>query len=278
MAEDNPINQEVALTILKKHGIRADAVANGREALQALENVPYDLVLMDVQMPEMDGLEATRRIRDRSSRALNSGIPVIAMTANAMKADAERCREAGMDDFLPKPVQPMQLLARIEHWIAAVRSVDAACRPAASAVLAQPVAAAEAAEADPSAPPLRFDLLCRRLLDDREIALELLGNAVAESRRNLGELSQAVARGDAEQVRQLAHKLKGVAGNMSAEPLRWACSRLETVAAARQSESLPQRFNQVEEALGRFQTAAQSLLAPQSPSGDAENGLSPQPA
>ena len=90
--------------------------------------MPYDLVLMDVQMPEMDGLEATRRIRDRSSRVLNRCVPIIAMTANAMKADEDRCRDAGMDDFLPKPVQPSELLARIEHWISAVQDVDAACR------------------------------------------------------------------------------------------------------------------------------------------------------
>ena len=170
VAEDNPINQEVALTILRKRGIRADAVANGREALNALADVPYDLVLMDVQMPEMDGLEATRRIRDRSSRVLNRCIPIIAMTANAMKADEDNCRNAGMDDFLAKPVQPMELLERIEHWISAFKEIDSASGRGATAAArsAQPpldaptVSPAEPIDLDPSQPPLQFDELCRR--------------------------------------------------------------------------------------------------------------------
>ena len=138
VAEDNPVNQEVALTILRKHGFRAEAVANGREALDALGKTPYDMVLMDLQMPGMDGLEATRGIRDRSSRVLNRGIPIIAMTANAMKADEDRCREAGMDDFLAKPVQPLELLARIERWIAALGDIDAANRSQEAAQSEQP--------------------------------------------------------------------------------------------------------------------------------------------
>ena len=129
MAEDNPINQEVALTILGKHGIWAEAVPNGREALKALENTDYDIVLMDLQMPEMDGLEATRRIRDRSSRVINRSVPIIAMTANAMKADEDRCWEAGMDDYLTKPVQPADLLEKIDHWLKAVRETDVAGSP-----------------------------------------------------------------------------------------------------------------------------------------------------
>ena len=100
LAEDNVTNQQVALGILKKLGLRADAVADGAEAIRALETIPYDLVLMDVQMPEMDGLEATRRIRDPESAVRNHDIPIIAMTAHAMQGDRERCLEAGMDDYV----------------------------------------------------------------------------------------------------------------------------------------------------------------------------------
>ncbi|MFP4192704.1 MAG: PAS domain S-box protein, partial [Candidatus Hydrogenedentota bacterium] len=104
VAEDNTTNQQVALGILKNLGLRADAVANGEEALKALEDIPYDLVLMDVQMPEMDGLEATRRIRDPHSPVRNHCIPIVAMTAHAMEGDREACLKAGMDDYVPKPV------------------------------------------------------------------------------------------------------------------------------------------------------------------------------
>lgn len=115
LAEDDPINQTVALKFLEKLGYRADAVANGIEAIRALETIPYDLVLMDVQMPEMDGIEATRVIRDPQSPVLDHGVWIIALTANAMKGDRERCLEAGMDDYLSKPVQFEALMLAIER-------------------------------------------------------------------------------------------------------------------------------------------------------------------
>ena len=117
VAEDNIINQHVALGILKRMGLRADAVANGAEALKALEALPYDLVLMDVQMPEMDGMEATRRIRDPRSAVSNPRIPIIAMTAHAMQGDRERCLQGGMDDYVSKPVSPRALAEALDRWL-----------------------------------------------------------------------------------------------------------------------------------------------------------------
>jgi PAS domain S-box-containing protein len=125
MAEDNSVNRMVALGILKKLGLRADAVANGAEAIKALETLPYDLVLMDVQMPEMDGLEATRHIRDPRSAVRNHRIPIVAMTAHTMKGDREKCLEAGMDDYVPKPVIPQALAEILEKWLPA-RDAEAA--------------------------------------------------------------------------------------------------------------------------------------------------------
>ena len=127
--EDNQINQMVALKILRKQGYRADAVANGVEAIQALQTVPYDLVLMDCQMPEMDGFEATERIRKGEAGEKNAVIPIVAMTAHAMKGDRERCLASGMNDYLAKPVQPALLGATIAKWILQTRrrrTVDAA--------------------------------------------------------------------------------------------------------------------------------------------------------
>jgi PAS domain S-box-containing protein len=109
LVEDNSINQRVALAILNRLGYRADAVANGLEAVSTLSRTPYDLVFMDCQMPEMDGYEATRAIRGPGSKALNPAIPVIAMTANAMKGDRERCLASGMNDYLTKPIDTKAL-------------------------------------------------------------------------------------------------------------------------------------------------------------------------
>jgi PAS domain S-box-containing protein len=116
LAEDNIINQKVAQNMLNKVGYKADVVANGIEALRALELINYDLVFMDCLMPEMDGFEATHAIRDKESKVLNHSVPIIAMTANAMQGDREKCIESGMDDYLSKPVKKEELADMIEKW------------------------------------------------------------------------------------------------------------------------------------------------------------------
>ena len=118
VAEDNPVNQKVAQAMLKKMGLRTDVVANGQEAVNALQMIPYNLVLMDCQMPEMDGFEATRIIRLGGSKALNPSIPIIAMTAATMRGDREKCIQAGMNDFIAKPVQKRELSEMLARWLA----------------------------------------------------------------------------------------------------------------------------------------------------------------
>jgi len=117
LAEDNLVNQKVALIMLRKFGIEADVVGTGLEALDALVGVSYDLVLMDCQMPEMDGFEATQRIRERERGSRR--MPVVAMTANAMVGDREKCLEAGMDDHIPKPVRIDALHRTLSRWLPA---------------------------------------------------------------------------------------------------------------------------------------------------------------
>lgn len=117
VAEDNVINQKVVQTMLNKMGYKSDVVCDGKEAIRALSNIPYDLVLMDCQMPEMDGFEASRAIRSQDIGVLNPKIPIVALTANAMKGDREQCMEAGMDDYLAKPLKSEDLQAKLQKWL-----------------------------------------------------------------------------------------------------------------------------------------------------------------
>ncbi len=117
VAEDNPVNQKVAQALLRKMMLQSDVVSNGLEAVNALQTTPYDLVLMDCQMPEMDGYEATSKIREQGSKALNPSIPIIAMTALAMLGDREKCIQAGMNDFIAKPVLRRDLTRMLTRWL-----------------------------------------------------------------------------------------------------------------------------------------------------------------
>ncbi|MEW5909150.1 MAG: response regulator, partial [Thermodesulfobacteriota bacterium] len=128
IVEDNVVNQKVVQRILEKHGYRADIASNGKEAVELLNHLPYDIVFMDVQMPEMDGFEATKSIRSLSSNLLNRDVPIIAMTAHAFKEDRDQCLNAGMNDYIAKPINPKSLTAMISKWSEAADGRNAETR------------------------------------------------------------------------------------------------------------------------------------------------------
>ncbi len=212
LAEDNITNQQVALGILKKLGYKADAVANGAEAIKALENIHYDLILMDVQMPEMDGLEAAQHIRSNKTRGRNHQIPIIAMTAHALQGDRERCLAAGMDDYVTKPVEPMALAAALERWLPTTIEND----PADPDELEQP---GEMNSQKPLAIIFNRDDLMRRLINDSELALLVVTGFVNDIPQQIKSLKTYLSDGKTRDAERQAHTIKGASANISGEAL-----------------------------------------------------------
>jgi PAS domain S-box-containing protein len=209
LAEDNIVNQKLATILLGKHGYTVDAVANGLEAIKALELIPYDVVLMDVQMPELDGLGATRRIRDQASKVLNHEVPIIAMTAHALKGDREKCLEAGMDDYVSKPINPRQLLETMERQLERT----------------QP--ASEAEPAAPARPALDLAGLTRRVEGDLELLGVILDAYTEDAPLQIAAIMAALAQGDHAGLERAAHQFKGASGTAGASALQDLALALE---------------------------------------------------
>ncbi len=225
LVEDNIINQQVALGFLKKYGLKADAAADGVEALKSLENIPYDLVLMDVQMPVMDGFEATRRIRDIHSKVLNHSIPVIAMTANALQGDREKCLEAGMNDYISKPIEPQRLAEVLENWLSDKNNLDIS--------LTQPseMSRAEESPVEISGKNLIavFDkpALMQRLMGDEDLAKTIIKTFLDLIPVQIQELKSCVENKDVSGAELRAHTIKGASANLGGDALRAAAYEVE---------------------------------------------------
>ncbi len=240
LVEDNEINREVAGEILALSHASVDTAGNGREALDALERNRYDLVLMDMQMPVMDGLEATRAIRARPDwRAL----PVVAMTASVLSEDRDKCLAAGMSDFVAKPIEVDELYGALRRWLKPGRDLAPAAAPDGSSGPEAPPAWAAAAGLD-------YRQGLGRVGGDRN-AYEHLLVKFRQGHADSGErISAALAQGDAESARMRVHTLKGVSGNIGANALYTACQTLEAALAGADAAAAGSGLRDVEDSLG----------------------------
>jgi two-component system sensor histidine kinase/response regulator len=229
------VNQRIAVKMLEKMGCRVDVAVNGQRALDALDAMPYDLVLMDCQMPEMDGFDATRAVRAREGDGRRT--PIVAMSANAMAGDRERCLEAGMDGYLTKPVRPDELAATISQWLPRVEFLDVATGPA---LIATDPATDAATDGPPNPPGFGLDLtlLGRAQLaelravggtDGDRFVADLVDLFLAEGERGLDQIRDGVENANPGAVMNAAHRLKGSALNLGCTSLAEAAELLETL-------------------------------------------------
>jgi PAS domain S-box-containing protein len=213
VAEDHPINQKLLSVILNERGHNVSIASNGIEVLKILEHQSFDVILMDGQMPEMDGYQATAEIR-RRDKASGKHTRIIAVTAHAMKQDREICLAAGMDDYVSKPIDPADLLERLEA------GTDAAV--ASNLYLPEPNTA--------SAKAFDFESALNRVRGKPTLLIYLVDAFLHDLPETLAEIDAAVTASDAAQVEQSAHRLKGVAMTLSAEPVAQAARKLEYLA------------------------------------------------
>lgn len=202
--------------MLKRLGVKADIVADGKAALAALRTQRYGLVLMDVQMPEMDGIEATELIRSGVAKTLDSAVPIVAMTAHAFPEERQRCLDAQMNDFVTKPVTLERLSAILDQW-----HLRAAQGEQGQPQEPTPVSAA-------SLPCFDYEELLGRLSGDTELATRVLDAFLEDAPQRISELEQCLRTGDREGATRQAHSLKGASGAVGAQALQSVALEVET--------------------------------------------------
>ncbi len=247
LAEDNLTNQQVAVGMLKKMGISAITVLNGREALEALDASLFDLVLMDLQMPVMGGIEATMEIRHSCKILENRTIPILAMTAHAMQSDKIKCFDAGMNDHISKPVSPKILAEMLEKWLNS--TTDG---------LDLPPTETRANDAEDNSRPMPIwdrEEMLNRMMQDEDLAQEIIEEFLLETPSLIEALKLNFTAGDMAGIAREAHTIKGVASAMSAEQLRDAALQIELLAKAETSHALEQAMHELAEKFSAVELA-----------------------
>jgi len=244
VAEDNDVNRRLLLTILEKQGHAVTASTDGRAAVAALEAAAFDLVLMDVQMPEVDGLEATVRIR-AAERGTGRHVPIVALTAHALKGDREACLAAGMDDYLSKPVRAVELLDVIDRLSGDAKEAPLVPTP-------------------PVLPGLSFDPaeVLRRMDGDRELLRELVDLFVVQAPRAVAEIRRCLEAGDAAGVERTAHLIRGSALNFGTSAVTEAAFVLERMGRSGVLSGAESSLSELERGLERLLADLRGMLSP----------------
>ncbi|HXP59961.1 MAG TPA: response regulator [Dongiaceae bacterium] len=243
LAEDNEINQEVAAETLAALGYKHRLARNGREALEAWQSGQVDLILMDCQMPEMDGYQATAAIR-KAEAGNGRRTPIVALTAHAIGGDRDRCLEAGMDDYLTKPLDAATLGQTLAKWLSR--------NPRLAGPHELPGPAENPA---PDSGPIDYPSLLRRCMGKKELAARLVGKLVTQAGHDTKEIAEAVQQGDAVALATAAHRLKGASANVSAEGLRRVASELEEQGRSGQLAACAGLVEQLQQELARLVNA-----------------------
>ncbi len=244
VVEDHPMNQAVIIEMIKTLGHRADPVGNGYEAIQSLRDIPYHLVLMDCQMPEMDGFEASRRIRAGEGGSQNTGIPIIALTAHARAEDRQKCLQAGMNDYLSKPVRIEEVSSILERWGGLPTGLPAKSAIATSAV--RPVTAMAAPLPGLKRQRERFirEKLLPNFMGNRELARRAISLFLAELPKQMSLLRVSIECCNNRGCEKVAHRFKGVFAQLGVQLASQLASEMECLAkegeTARLASLLPQ--------------------------------------
>jgi CheY-like chemotaxis protein/HPt (histidine-containing phosphotransfer) domain-containing protein len=237
IAEDNITNLQVAAGILKKLGLHADAVSTGQEVLTALKTIPYDLILMDMNMPEMDGLEATRLIRSQCALHPLSApdIPIIAMTANALQGDRARCLESGMNDYITKPVSPESLANALKKWLPQDKNAGNPSTPSASIIFDK-------------------ESLLARLMNDENLARNVVECFVKDLPKQITALNSYLELDDAISTVRQAHTIKSAAANVGGTALTAVAAIMEKVAKTGNLKAVKARLPELENEFDQLRT------------------------
>ncbi|MDJ0840727.1 MAG: ATP-binding protein [Acidobacteriota bacterium] len=243
VVDDNPTNRKVALSFLKIGGYRGEYAGSGKEALDWLEGHTCDLVLMDIQMPVMDGFEATRKIRET-----NEDIPVIAMTANVFRRHRERCQAVGMDDFLAKPIRRRRFLEMVAKWIGPPDAEKLSKLPK----LKEPEVQTEHKVFQVGATPIDVQRAIEEFEDDRELVRRVLAEFCDGLNERLNIIEHALVDCDYETLSAEAHSLKGGCANICAEPMAQIAAELEDCAKESKTDALPALVSGLSRESGRL--------------------------
>ncbi len=256
LAEDNKTNQDVALGILQKYNVQADVVSNGREALDALKKTKYPLILMDCQMPILDGYKTTESIRKNEYPEINSTIPIIALTAHAMDGDKEKCIESGMDDYLAKPLIPRELIAKLNQWLKGASEADTKYGDFSE----ERTVADGKSEIKINSILNEYkdellwdqDGMMDRLEDDNHLAHLIIAGFLGDVPQLIEEVKHKIDNGIEEDIERLLHCIRGAAANVGGERLMCIARELEHKALNDEFKIVQENIPLLQETFGLF--------------------------